>query len=186
MADKTENIKTRLSFDGEAEYKAACKEINSTLKVLNSEMKLVTAEYRDNANSAEALKAKQSVLQRTYDEQAKKVKTDQLHQKIYDFLLYIYPLLSKYPKFEKFSLQTATRNAILEMLQEVIKWDKTATKSHLYAADTALQQSKELLRLANDLKYSAMNAQHYGTSSRKLKEIGVMLGELIEEVKAKK
>lgn len=30
MADKTENIKTRLSFDGEAEYKAACKEINST------------------------------------------------------------------------------------------------------------------------------------------------------------
>ena len=37
MADKTQNVKTRLSFDGEAEYKAACKEINSTLKVLNSE-----------------------------------------------------------------------------------------------------------------------------------------------------
>ena len=51
MADKTQNVKTRLSFDGEAEYKAACKEINSTLKVLNSEMKLVTAEYKDNANS---------------------------------------------------------------------------------------------------------------------------------------
>lgn len=82
MADKTENIKTRLSFDGEAEYKAACKEINSTLKVLNSEMKLVTAEYRDNANSTEALKAKQSVLQRTYDEQAKKVKeTEQALEK---------------------------------------------------------------------------------------------------------
>lgn len=74
MADKTENIKTRLSFDGEAEYKAACKEINSTLKVLNSEMKLVTAEYKDNADSADALRAKQSVLQKTYDEQAKKVK----------------------------------------------------------------------------------------------------------------
>ena len=74
MADKTQNIKTRLSFDGEAEYKAACKEINSTLKVLNSEMKLVTAEYKDNANSADALKAKQTVLQKTYDEQAKKVK----------------------------------------------------------------------------------------------------------------
>ena len=74
MADKTQNIKTRLSFDGEAEYKAACKEINSTLKVLNSEMKLVTAEYKDNANSADALKAKQTVLQKTYDEQTKKVK----------------------------------------------------------------------------------------------------------------
>lgn len=106
--------------------------------------------------------------------------------KIYDFLLYIYPLLAKYPKFEKFSLQTATRNAILEMLQEVIKWDKTATKSHLYTVDTALQESKELLRLAHDLEYSAMNARHYGESCRKLKEIGVMLGELIEEVKARK
>ena len=82
-------------------------------------------------------------------------KTDIIHQKIYDFLLYIYPLLTKYPKYEKFSLQTATRNAILEMLQEVIKWDKTATKSHLYTVDTALQESKELLRLAHDLKYSA-------------------------------
>ena len=74
MADKTQNVKTRLSFDGEAEYKAACKEINSTLKVLNSEMKLVTAEYKDNASSVDALKAKQTVLQKTYDEQAKKVK----------------------------------------------------------------------------------------------------------------
>lgn len=106
-------------------------------------------------------------------------KTDIIHQKIYDFLLYIYPLLTKYPKYEKFSLQTATRNAILEMLQEVIKWDKTATKSHLYTVDTALQESKELLRLAHDLKYSAMNARHYGESCRKLKEIGVMLGELM-------
>lgn len=74
MADKTQNVKTRLSFDGEAEYKAACKEINSTLKMLNSEMKLVTAEYKDNASSVDALKAKQAVLQKTYDEQAKKVK----------------------------------------------------------------------------------------------------------------
>lgn len=79
-------------------------------------------------------------------------KTDIIHQKIYDFLLYIYPLLTKYPKYEKFSLQTATRNAILEMLQEVIKWDKTATKSHLYTVDTALQESKELLRLAHEEK----------------------------------
>lgn len=73
MADKTDNIKTRLAFDGEAEYKAACKELNSNLKLLGSEMKLVTAEYKNNATSTEALKAKQDVLQRTYDEQAKKV-----------------------------------------------------------------------------------------------------------------
>ena len=27
--------------------------------------------------------------------------TDVVHQKVYDFLLYLYPLLSKYPKYEK-------------------------------------------------------------------------------------
>ena len=37
-------------------------------------MKLVTAEYKDNASSVDALKAKQTVLQKTYDEQAKKGK----------------------------------------------------------------------------------------------------------------
>ena len=73
-------------------------------------------------------------------------KTDIIHQKIYDFLLYIYPLLTKYPKYEKFSLQTATRNAILEMLQEVIKWDKTATKSHLYTVDLSLIHISEPTR----------------------------------------
>lgn len=110
--------------------------------------------------------------------------TNRLHQKIYDFLLYIYPLLNKYPRAEKFNLQTVTRNTILEMLQEIIKYDKTAVKSHLYAVDVSLQQTKELLRLANDLKYSAMSSQHYGTSNKKLTEIGVMLKELIDMAKA--
>lgn len=113
-------------------------------------------------------------------------KTEILHQKIYDFLLYIYPLLSKYPKYEKFNLQSSTRNMVLDMLLEVIKWQKTGTKSHLYNADCDLQQVKELIRLANDLKYSAMNAQHYGESCKRLTELGVMLGEIIEEVKQKK
>lgn len=73
MADKVDNIKTKLAFDGEAEYKAACKELNSNLKLLGSEMKLVTAQYKNNADTTEALKAKQDVLKRTYEEQAKKV-----------------------------------------------------------------------------------------------------------------
>lgn len=110
--------------------------------------------------------------------------TDVLFQKVYDFLLYLYPLVSKYPKYEKFSLQTKTRNAAYEVLMELSAWDKTATKSHLYTADRELQKLKLSIRLAHDLKYSAMNAQHYGVSCGKLAEIGVMMGVLIEDVKA--
>lgn len=87
MADKTENIKTRMSFDGEEEYKKACKEINDNLRVMNSEMKLVTAQYKDNADSTEALKAKQDVLKKVYDEQAKKVReTEEALKKCRDAL----------------------------------------------------------------------------------------------------
>ena len=73
MAGKEQNIKTKLSIDGEKAYRDACSNINKSLSLLNSEMKLTTAEYKDNATSVEALKAKQDILQRTYDEQAKKV-----------------------------------------------------------------------------------------------------------------
>lgn len=83
-------------------------------------------------------------------------KSDRLHQKIYDFLLYIYPLLSKYPKHEKFSLQTATRNAILEMLQDVIKWQKTIQ-----------QQSALIVELVETLEQWEQTA---GYDARELKE----------------
>ena len=73
MADKTDNIKTRLSFDGEKEYKENCAQIGQNLKVLSSELKVATAQYASNGNSVDALRAKQDVLKKTYDEQKKKV-----------------------------------------------------------------------------------------------------------------
>lgn len=113
-------------------------------------------------------------------------KIEKLHQKVYDFLLYIYPLLAKYPKYEKFTLQKETRCTLLGVLSDIIKYRKTGTKSHLYSADVQLQTAKEYIRLAHDLKYSAMNSQHYGTSWTKLKEIGEELGDIIEQVKSSK
>ena len=38
----TQPIKTRFELDGEKEYKAAVSEINASLRVLNSEMKLIS------------------------------------------------------------------------------------------------------------------------------------------------
>lgn len=74
MADKTDNIKTRLQFDGEREYKENCAQISQNLKILSSELKVTTAEYANNGNGIDALRAKQNVLKKTFDEQAAKVK----------------------------------------------------------------------------------------------------------------
>lgn len=105
------------------------------------------------------------------------------YQKTYDFLLYIYPILSGFPKFEKFALQTQIKAAIFEMLKSMIRFRKTGTKSHIYNADVELQFIKTLIRLSYDLKYPAMNKHRYEVSSRHLAEIGGIMGGIIEAVK---
>lgn len=105
------------------------------------------------------------------------------YQKTYDFLLYIYPVLSGFPKFEKFALQTQIKAAIFEMLKSIIRFRKTGTKSHVYNADVELQFIKTLIRLSYDLKYPAMSKHRYEVASIKMAEIGSMINGIIEAVK---
>lgn len=69
---KEEKIKASIDLTGEKEYRAACSSINTSLREINSEMKLATAEFANNASSSEALTRKQEVLQKRLAEQAKK------------------------------------------------------------------------------------------------------------------
>ena len=67
---KEEQIKSQIILEGEKEYRAACKGINTSLREIGSEMKLATAEFGDNAESIEALTRKQDILQKSLEEQA--------------------------------------------------------------------------------------------------------------------
>lgn len=69
----TQPIKTRFELDGEQEYKAAVSEINASLRVLNSEMKLVSEQFKNNDKSVEALTASSDVLSRQILTQKEKV-----------------------------------------------------------------------------------------------------------------
>lgn len=62
-----------LAIDGEAEFKAALKEVNNELKLLNSEANLVKETYKNNANSLEALTAKHEILTKQLEQTEKKV-----------------------------------------------------------------------------------------------------------------
>jgi phage-related minor tail protein len=66
-------IKTTLAIDGEKQYKDSIASINAALKTLNSEMAAVTAEYKGNEDSIEALSARGDVLNKQYAEMAKKL-----------------------------------------------------------------------------------------------------------------
>lgn len=63
----------RLTVEGEKEFKAALAAIDQQIKVNKAEIKLLTQEYNLNENGLQTLTTKQSVLQSTFDEQAKKV-----------------------------------------------------------------------------------------------------------------
>lgn len=71
--NREDAIKTTISVDGEKEYKQACKQISGALKELGSEMKLVDAQFADNADSAEALTKKQDILNQEIVEYEKKL-----------------------------------------------------------------------------------------------------------------
>ena len=67
------NINTRFTLSGEKEYKQAISEIGRGMKVLDSEMRKVTSAYAQNADSVEALGAKNDVLERKILTQTEKI-----------------------------------------------------------------------------------------------------------------
>ena len=68
-------IATKFKIDGEKEYKQAITNINSEMKVLKSEMRLVSERYAENAESTDALTAKGGVLEKQIERQKEKIKT---------------------------------------------------------------------------------------------------------------
>ena len=71
MAVRT--ITTEISIKNEAEFKRQIKAVNNSLAGMKSEMTKVSAEFDGQANSAEALRKKQALLQQQYDQQKEKV-----------------------------------------------------------------------------------------------------------------
>lgn len=72
MAVRT--ITTKLAVDGEKEFKKALNAVNSSLSVMKSEMRLVDAEFKGQANSAEALTARHQLLTDEVAQQEEKIR----------------------------------------------------------------------------------------------------------------
>lgn len=70
----TRTITTRIALDGEKVFKDQMAQVNSELRNLKSEMTLVDATFRGQANTTEALTAKHKVLQGSVEQQREKVR----------------------------------------------------------------------------------------------------------------
>lgn len=78
----TRTITTAIKLDGEAEFKKQMSSVNSELKTLSSELKLSESEFKGQANTVEALTAKDKLLKDQIEQQ--KVKVDALTQAVKD------------------------------------------------------------------------------------------------------
>lgn len=67
------DIGPRIGIDGESEFRKQLNNINTAIRTLGTEMKKVTSEFAENANSQEALTAKNRVLAESLDVQKKKL-----------------------------------------------------------------------------------------------------------------
>lgn len=72
MAD---NFGLKIGLEGEKEFKKALSDINSSFKVLGSEMKLVSSQFDKNDNSVQALTARNTVLNKEIEAQKQKIET---------------------------------------------------------------------------------------------------------------
>jgi len=104
-----------------------------------------------------------------------------IYQKVYDFAIYIFPIIDRFPKYEKFVLSSQIKNCVLEIIRAIIKANKSYNKNGvLYEIDIKLEELKFLLRFAYDRRYLAVKS--YNHSFERLIEIGKILGGWIKSV----
>lgn len=72
MAD---NFGLKIGLEGEKEFKKALSDINSSFKLLGSEMKLVESQFSKNDTSVQALTARNTVLNKEIEAQKQKIET---------------------------------------------------------------------------------------------------------------
>lgn len=70
----TRTISTRLTIDGEKEFKAEMAGVNNQMKNLSSELSLAEAEFKGQANSVEFLTKKDKLLREEVEQQEEKVR----------------------------------------------------------------------------------------------------------------
>jgi four helix bundle protein len=100
-----------------------------------------------------------------------------IFQKIYDFLLWLYPIVNKFPKSQRFVLGQQIENSVLEMIKVIIRANQVIDKkNYLEEASIKLDVSRILMRLAKDLRF--ISIKQYETAAEKINEIGRLLSGL--------
>lgn len=101
-----------------------------------------------------------------------------LYKETYNFLLYMYPEIKKFPKSDKYTLGEDIKNSTLSFLKHIISFSKHKVNC-LKEADKELEILRIYVRLCFDLKI--ISFKKYEVISRKINDLGKLLGGLIKQ-----
>jgi hypothetical protein len=94
----------------------------------------------------------------------------------YDFLVWLGPKVSQYPKVHRFTLGDRVMVVALDVLERLIaaQYDRQARRHELNRANLVLEQLRYLIRLSKDLR--CLNLKEYEFAARSLVEVGKQVG----------
>ena len=102
----------------------------------------------------------------------------------YDLLSYLVPILTKFPRAQKFVLADRIQNnltEVLELLIEAYYSRDEAKESALAKANIDLEKLRYLIRLAKDLR--CIDLRRYEFIQLKINEIGIQAGAWLKSLR---
>lgn len=108
----------------------------------------------------------------------------QVVTKVYDFLLYLIPQVSKFPKSQRYLLGERIENISFDILEYFLEAFYSKDKMPiLNRINTNLDKTRHYIRLSKDLQLISLH--QYETISKMVNDIGVQLGGWIRNQKQK-
>ena len=93
----------------------------------------------------------------------------------YRFILWLLPVLDRFPRSQKFLLGDRIQGVALDVLESLIEATYTRQRSgHLVRANLGIEKLRVLMRLAHDLRH--LDSRRYEHAARVLDEVGRRTG----------
>ena len=166
------DIGVKIGVEGEKEFKNALKEINSSFKVLKSEMNLVSSEFSKEDKSIQAVTARNQVLNKQIDEQKEKIST---LQKALENASNCFGENDK--RTQNWQIQLNNAKAALNGMESELKKNNDSLQNTEKGFESA---DKEADKFAKDIKSTANETDNahnkFEKLSSALKGIGVAMG----------
>lgn len=105
-----------------------------------------------------------------------------LFKKAYELIVWFYPLVTRFPKHQRFVLGQQILNSQIHFIEALVEANSSSSKLHiLKRANLELEKIRFLVRLSKDLRF--LSVRKYELFSEKNNEVGRLLGGMIKKFK---